>query len=174
MPARSFVSTSAMSRSLRLKPNARRSSSASVAVKPAVTIAIPKSCSWNSGTPSVRRRIGSRLGCGYDGLAAAPAPDVGMYHIAHDRSGADDRDLHDEIVEPLGTDARERRHLGAALDLEHADRVGLLQAPVHGGIVRRQPGEIHLAPGLTDERQRILEHRHHSQSAQIHLDDAEP
>src|SRR6266545_2792698 len=36
-----------------------------VAVNPAVTIAIRKSCSWNSGTPRVRRRIGSRLGCGY-------------------------------------------------------------------------------------------------------------
>ena len=60
------------------------------------------------------------------GLAAAPASNVGMHHVAHDRSGADDRHLHDEVVEALGPDARERRHLGAALDLEHADRVGLL------------------------------------------------
>jgi len=64
MPARSFVSISAMRRSLRLKPNARRSSSASVPLKPAATIAMRSSCSWKSGTPSVRDRIGSRLGCG--------------------------------------------------------------------------------------------------------------
>ena len=64
MPARSLVSTSPMRCSLRLKPKARRSSSASLPLKPAATIAMRRSCSWNSGTPSVRERIGSRLGCG--------------------------------------------------------------------------------------------------------------
>src|SRR3989449_11284306 len=73
-----------------------------------------------------------------DGLAPAPAPNVGVDHLAHDRPRADDRDLHDEVVEPLGVDARERRHLGAALHLEHADRVRLLEAPVDGGLVGRQ------------------------------------
>ena len=48
----------------RLKPIARRSSSASPPVKPAATIAMRMSCSWNSGTPSVRFRIGSSDGCG--------------------------------------------------------------------------------------------------------------
>jgi 4-amino-4-deoxy-L-arabinose transferase-like glycosyltransferase len=40
-----------------------RSSSASAPLKPAATMAMRSSCSWNSGTPSVRSRIGSRLGC---------------------------------------------------------------------------------------------------------------
>src|SRR5436853_4797041 len=32
-------------------------------------------------------------------LAAPPTPDVGMNHVADDRSGADDRDLDHEVVE---------------------------------------------------------------------------
>ena len=64
MPSRSFGSTSFMARSERLKPKARRSSSASPPVKPAVAMAMRSSCSWKSGTPRVRRRIGSRTGCG--------------------------------------------------------------------------------------------------------------
>ena len=46
----------------RLKPIARRRSSAWPPVNPATTIAIRSSCSWNSGTPSVRFRIGSSSG----------------------------------------------------------------------------------------------------------------
>ena len=51
--------------SARLNPNARRSSSASPPENPAATIAIRSNCSWKSGTPSVRARIGSSDGCGY-------------------------------------------------------------------------------------------------------------
>ena len=47
----------------RLKPIARRSSSASPPVNPATVIAIFRSCSWKSGTPRVRFKTG-RLGCG--------------------------------------------------------------------------------------------------------------
>ena len=118
-------------------------------------------------------RLEARMRIGH-GLAAAPAPDVGMDHVAHDRAGTDDRHLHDEVVEPLGPDARERRHLGAALDLEHADRVRLLQAPIHGGVVGRQLRQIDRAARLAHERQRILEHRHHAEPEEIDLDDAEP
>jgi hypothetical protein len=44
---------------------ARRSSSASPPVKPATTMAMRRSCSWKSGTPRVRLRIGSSDGCAY-------------------------------------------------------------------------------------------------------------
>ena len=64
MPARSFPSICCIRFSDRLNPNARRSSSASPPLKPAATIAMRSSCSWNSGTPSVRARIGSSDGCG--------------------------------------------------------------------------------------------------------------
>ena len=65
IPERRRVSIAPIRSSERLKPIARRSSSASPPVKPAATIAIFRSCSWKSGTPSVRFRIGSSDGCGY-------------------------------------------------------------------------------------------------------------
>ena len=64
MPARSCTSIAFIRSSERLKPIARRSSSASPPVKSATTIAIRSSCSWNSGTPSVRFSTGSSDGCG--------------------------------------------------------------------------------------------------------------
>ena len=60
MPARSFTHTAFIFSCERWKLSARRSSSASLPVKSAMTIAIFKSCSWNSGTPSVRSSTGRR------------------------------------------------------------------------------------------------------------------
>ena len=48
---------------LRLCPIARRSTSASPAENPASAIATCIPCSWKSGTPRVRSRIGSSDGC---------------------------------------------------------------------------------------------------------------
>ena len=62
IPARSRSSMGFIRCSERLKPMARRSSSASPPVKPATAIAIRRSCSWKSGTPRVRFRIGSSSG----------------------------------------------------------------------------------------------------------------
>ena len=64
IPARSLASIACMRARERRNPKARRSSSASPPVRPAATIPIRRSCSWKSGTPSVRRRIGSSEGCG--------------------------------------------------------------------------------------------------------------
>ncbi len=69
------------------------------------------------------------------GLVAAPPPQIGMHHVADDRSRPDDRHFDDDVVEGLRLEPRQRRHLRARLDLEDADRVGLLQHPVDGGIV---------------------------------------
>ena len=63
MPRRSFSTIACIRSTERFEPIARRSSSASPPVKPAATIATRRSCSWKIGTPSVRARIGSRLGC---------------------------------------------------------------------------------------------------------------
>ena len=54
--------------------------------------------------------------------AVAPAQ-IGMHHVALDRPRPHDRDLDDEIVERLRLQSRQHRHLRAALDLEHADRL---------------------------------------------------
>ena len=54
-------------------------------------------------------------------LAAAQ---IGMDHVALDRPGPDDRHLDDEVVEFARLQPRQHAHLGAALDLEDAERVG--------------------------------------------------
>ena len=121
MPARSRVSICCMRFIERLKPIARRSSSASPPQNPATTIAIRRSCSWNSGTPSVRSSTGSSADADRSPALAAPALEIGMHHVADDRAGADDRDLDDEVVEMLGPKPRQRRHLRAGFHLEQAD-----------------------------------------------------
>src|SRR5437899_8077134 len=108
-----------------------------------------------------------------DRLAAAPAADVGMHHVADDRARADDGDLHHEVVETLGMDARQRRHLGAALHLEHPDRVRALEHAVHGLVVGGQVREVDHPTRLAHERDGFLEHRHHPKTEKIHFHDAE-
>ena len=135
-----------------------------------------------------------------DRLAARAPIEIRMHHLPDDRSRPDDRDLHDEVVEMSRLHPRQRRHLRARFDLEEADRVGVLQHAVDGGIVRREMGEIDAAPaaGLQaprlrrgsgracpssgarspavrlaiDQRDRVLQHRHHAEAEQIDLDDA--
>ena len=65
MPSMSRSRIAAMRARDRFEPIAWRSRSASPGLKPAASIAICMSCSWNSGTPSVFFSAGSRHGCGY-------------------------------------------------------------------------------------------------------------
>jgi hypothetical protein len=60
-----------------------------------------------------------------DGLVSFAPTQIRMNHVALDRAGPHDRDLHDEIVEIARLQARQHRHLCARFDLEHADRVRL-------------------------------------------------
>ena len=70
-------------------------------------------------------------------LLAHAASQVWMHHVALDRAGTHDRDFNHEIVETLRLQARQHRHLRAALDLENAHRVGArdhgVDARVFGG-----------------------------------------
>ena len=101
--------------------------------------------------------------------------------------------LHDDVVEPRGSQARQRRHLRARLDLEHANRVGVLQHAIHDRIVWRQvrqiqgvkgwglgvrgqcltrtgdfpssqPQTLNPQPPVVDYFKRILQYRHHAES----------
>ena len=103
MPSRSRGSICCIRFTDRLKPIARRSSSASPPENPATTIAIRSSCSWNSGTPSVplEHRLEQRMRVGHRLLATA-AGQIRMHHVADDGTGTDDGDLDDEVVEMLG------------------------------------------------------------------------
>ncbi len=60
-----------------------------------------------------------------------------MHHVALDRARAHDRNLDHQVVEILRLQSRQHRHLRAALDLEHADRVGARQHRVDFRRVRR-------------------------------------
>ena len=123
-----------------------------------------------------------------------------MHHLPDDRTGPDDRDLHDEVVEAGRLEARQRRHLRARFDLEDADRVGLLQHPVDRGIVlgkmrqidttrrsdvrsRRSASPVRSSRSTrradsalsrllaVHQRDRVLQHRHHAEAEQIDLHD---
>ena len=90
-----------------------------------------------------------------------------MHHLAHDGAGPDDGHLHHDVVKTARHHARQRGHLRAALHLEHADGVGLLQGFENRRIVLRQVREIHFG----DQFEAVFDHRHHAQAEQVHLDD---
>ena len=95
-------------------------------------------------------------------------------HAADDRAGTDDRHLHDDVVELLRRVARQRRHLRAALHLEHADGVGLVQHLVDARVVLRQVREVDVDPFVrADERDHFLDRREHAEAEEIDFDDAE-
>jgi hypothetical protein len=95
-----------------------------------------------------------------------------VHHVADDGARADDRHLHHEVVEALGPQARQGGHLGAAFDLEDADRVGFLQHVVHLAVLG-QMGEVDRAAAPPDHLERVFQERHHAEAEEIHLDDAE-
>ena len=106
------------------------------------------------------------------GLAPRAAPEIRVHHVAHDGPGTDDGHLHDQIIEALGLEARQGRHLGAAFHLEDADGVGLLEHGVDRGVVGRQVSQVHVAAAAADHPERVLEERHHPEPQEIHLDHA--
>ena len=112
-----------------------------------------------------RVRVGHRL------LAVA-SPQVGMHRPALDGTRADERDLHHEVVEALGAQARQRGHLRAALHLEHADGVGRAQQRVDLGLLR-DGGEVDLdAFVLAHEVDGQVQHREHPEAEQVELHQA--
>ena len=95
-----------------------------------------------------------------------------MDHFSDDGAGPDERDLDDEVVKVLGLEPWKGRHLSAALHLEHADGVALLQRLIDQRIVLWKLSEVDfLAPMVLDKPETILEHRHHAQAEKVDLDD---
>ena len=92
-----------------------------------------------------------------------------MHRPALDGPGADERDLHHQVVEVLGAQARQRGHLRAALHLEHADGVGGGEQLVDLGLLR-DGGEIDVdAFVLAHEVDREVQHREHPEAEQVEL-----
>ena len=95
-----------------------------------------------------------------------------MHRPALDGTGPDERDLHHEVVEALGTQARQRGHLRAALHLEHADGVGGGEQRVDLGLLG-DGGEVDLhAFVLADEVDGEVQHREHPEAEQVELHQA--
>ena len=119
----------------------------------------------------LQARFDERVEVG-DRLLAGPAAEVGVDGAALDRPGPDQRHLDDDVVEGAGPEPREGGHLGPALDLEHADGVGIAEEVVDG-VLLGDGGQVDLcAPVLGDEVDGEVEHRQHPQPEQVELDEA--
>ncbi len=106
-------------------------------------------------------------------LAGAPAQ-VRVDRVALHRTGPNDRDLDDEILEPLGARLGEALHLGAGLDLEHANRIGGLDGPIHLRVVVRQRVEVDPLPRVSlDPVEGVAHHAQGSQAEEVDLHQAE-
>ena len=70
-------------------------------------------------------------------FAVAP-PDIGMHHIALDRSGAHDGHFDHQIIKAARPHAGQKIHLCAAFHLKHPDAVGPAQHIIGFGILGRQ------------------------------------
>ena len=92
------------------------------------------------------------------------------------RPRANDRNLHDQIVETRGFEARQHRLLRARFDLEDADGIGALQhfirRPVIGGDAAERERRA-LGIHAREERECIAQEREHPQTQQVDLDESE-
>ena len=102
-----------------------------------------------------------------------PVLQVGMHHAALDGAGPHDRHLDDEVVVGARLQPRQHRHLRPALDLEHADRIGLAQHVEHGGIDRIHADGALLAVVLLDQVEALAQAGQHAEPQHVDLVDPE-
>ena len=87
-----------------------------------------------------------------------------MHHVALDRSGPDDCDFDHDVVKTFRFHPRQRGHLRAALDLKHADGVGVLHDVERLLVVFRNMSQIEWSPAFAAQFKCVLHHRHHPQA----------
>ncbi len=121
--------------------------------------------------PCVRSRIGWRLGCWIEHrLLPAASPGVGVDELRLDGAGPDQRDLHDDVVEPLGLRVQDRCDLRPALDLERADRLAAGDEVVRRLVVGRDA--VHRRPvarAALDLVERVAHQRQGAESEEVEL-----
>ena len=81
-------------------------------------------------------------------LFAHPPPQERMDHLPLDRPGPHDRHLDHQVVKRPRPQSRQHRHLGPALDLEHAQRVGPADHVVYRRVVGRDRRQGELEKGV--------------------------
>ncbi len=105
-----------------------------------------------------------------DGLATGPPFDQRVDRLALDGAGADDRDLHRDIIEGARLEARQARHLRAGFDLEETDCVGLAEHVVGRGIILGHVRQVDGHAAVLTELERFLDGLHHAEAEEIHFD----
>src|ERR1051326_2829975 len=127
---------------------------------------------WNSQSPlknwdERRMRVSDRL-------FTLAALQIRICHLADDWPRANQRYLHNQIVEPLRVVPRQRRHLRARFDLKHAYRIRLANGVVNVLLVWRQMGEIDLLfIVFANQINGFLDRGHHAQAKEIDFDNTE-
>ena len=107
-------------------------------------------------------------------FAQPPAPlDIGVDRPALNRARPDDRDLDREVSQVGRPRASQRLHLGAALDLKDAHRVGGANRREGVRIVKRDPRQVDALPAhARDFLHAALHRREHAQAEQVDLQKA--
>ena len=107
-----------------------------------------------------------------DPLLAAAAAQIGVHHVALDRAGPDDRHLDHQIVKIARAQARQHGHLGAALDLEDADRIRFAQHVVDRRVLGRHGGEVDRAAVMGGQQvERLADAGQHAEAQHVDLQD---
>ena len=102
-----------------------------------------------------------------------PPLDVRVHGLPLDRPRPHERDLHRDVVDRLRPRAEDDLHLRAALDLEAADRVRLLDLLEHVSVVELHAREVDpLAAVARDQVDALLDRRQHPQPEQVDLEEA--
>ena len=96
-----------------------------------------------------------------------------MHHAALDGTGPHDRHLDHQVVVIARLEPGQHRHLRPALDLEHADRIGLAQHVVDDGVLgpHVEPGPLAIV--LLDQGEALAQGRQHAEAQHIDLVDLE-
>jgi len=80
--------------------------------------------------------------CIFNWGATQPSTQVRIYHVPDNRSGSNDGHLDDDVVKLVRPESWQTRHLRAAFDLKHPDRVGVLQRFINCGVISRQMSQV--------------------------------
>ena len=103
----------------------------------------------------------------------APAQ-IGVHHVALDRAGPDDRDLHHQIIEFTRLETRQHAHLRAAFHLEDTHGIRLAQHIVDFRLFRRDGGESQLLSAMPlDQLKSLADAGQHAERKHIDLQHAQ-
>ena len=87
-----------------------------------------------------------------------------MYHVALNRTRSNNRHFNYDIVKTFRFHPRQRRHLGAAFDLENTNGVSPLHNLEGRRIIFRNVSQVEWPPAFTTQLKCVLHHRHHTEA----------